>query len=232
MKYKVLLTRSIKENQKLHDKLAYLGFETISCPLIKYTNLPFQICHDSHQTIIVTSKYAARLVASHITYNDDLNKTYNALTVGKKSANILSKTMHCKILYIASDVQDLIKHLHNHQYENVIYFAGSQITQEINHTIDKKIIYNVDYTQDLSEADLRMLGQKLDYIMIYSFNCAKALFNLITKYYMLDIFKNPKIIAISAKVGNVFKDYSANILVSKSATEESMIKLLMQSVIE
>ena len=67
----------------------------------------------------------------------------------------------------------------------------------------------------------------IDYILLYSQNCAKTLVKLLTKYNLINILKNTIVITISAKVANIVNIYFSNVVYVEQAEQQQMINLLI-----
>ena len=97
----VLLTRNIEENNETIKEISKynLDLRYIHCPLIKYKTLDFNIdILDNYSNIIITSKYAANILAGY-RFKKDI------WVVGYNSKRLLGK----KVIYTAKNVEDLIK---------------------------------------------------------------------------------------------------------------------------
>ncbi|KHO03687.1 RPE1 domain protein [Rickettsia felis str. Pedreira] len=137
----VLLTRNIEENNETIKEISKynLDLRYIHCPLIKYETLDFNIdILDNYSNIIITSKYAANILAGY-------NLKQDIWVVGSKSKRLLGK----KVIYTAKNVEDLIKHFPPDLYEQTIYLSSNEITKDLPNKIARHIIYNVEYLNEL-----------------------------------------------------------------------------------
>lgn len=231
----VLLTRSVAENYQLRRKLEkYRIFSSINCPLISFKGTDFdQNILESYENIIITSKYAAKIL------NKIIKTPVQAFVVGKATAAALKEPV--AVEYIAGNVEELIGRLLRHpgfisgsqevgtrhpelvlgSYEmpnqvqhdvhgndnSFLYLSSNEITEEFPPTIKRQIIYEVKYSEKLSEQQIKTISQGLDYILLYSHNCAKTMVKLLIKYDLLTKLAKTRVIAVSSKVANVVKPY-------------------------
>jgi uroporphyrinogen-III synthase len=274
-KSRVLLTRSVDENQKLLEQLESYDFDCISCPLITYKNLlvDYITIFDRYSNIIITSKYAAKLIYSALNISDNHynNRSLSKLAyiskfegermhttgmhsgfvsdlrsialttevefrkrsielwvVGHTSAAILKSIPFIKIQYIANDVRDLINNLPKTIYNKAIYLSANEITNLLPSAITRQIIYEVTYKRTLAAQDFIEITAGIDYILLYSQNCAKTLIKLLTKYNLINTLKNTIVITISAKVANIVNIYFSNVVYVEQAEHLQMIDLLIK----
>jgi hypothetical protein len=80
------------------------------------------------------------------------------------------------------------------------------------HGIKMINVYKVRYKDNLSEREIQILKSGLDYIPLYSENCAKTLIKLILVNDLLKYIENSVIIAISSKVEKLLMDYFRQIV--------------------
>jgi uroporphyrinogen-III synthase len=217
MSKKVLLTRSKEDNKYLHEILTLRGYSCIDCSLLRHHNLSINVTIlDAYTNIIVTSKRAAELLpfASGIR---------NAWVVGNVSAEILSKKGY-NICYIASSAAQLKEQIPADIYTNSIYLAGNHISTNMPSAIKIVEIYKVKYKESLSPDEIQVIKNGLDYILLYSENCAKTLIRLIVENELLKYLENTVVIAISSKVEMVVKNYFKN-TIAALRPEEILEKL-------
>ena len=200
MKKRVLLTRSKEDNKYLRRILAPKGYSCIDLSLIEHINLTFNITVlEGFTDIIITSKRAADLLPV-----DEGVK--NAWVVGAASADIL-KQKNYNIRHIAYSAHELINKIPTDIYNQTIYLSSNVISTEMPPTIKSINIYKIKYRNSLSEIEVEILKNGLDYILLYSENCAKTLIKLILENDLLKYIENSVIIAISSKVEKIVKGY-------------------------
>jgi hypothetical protein len=76
----------------------------------------------------------------------------------------------------------------------------------------------------LSQGQLNAIKKGVDYILLYSENCAKTLVKLILEKQLLKNVANSVVITISSKVENVVKPYFKNSFAKEGAAQ--MIEFL------
>lgn len=217
----ILLTRSKEENSKLAAILKVPNFKIILCPLVKRTAVNFDInILNKYSHIVITSSYAAKILADK-QYSNFRN--LNFWLVGETSANIL-RQVGGKIEYIAKNVEELISLFSERLFAHTLYLAGSEITRDLPQQIDRLIIYNAAYTKKLTRTQIKHISIHLDYILLYSQNCAKALLDLLVRYDLLKKLENTVIVAISSKVAEIVKPFFKTVIYCQ--TNDGMLDLL------
>lgn len=215
----VLLTRSTADNKVLKGVLEPMGFVCLECSVIEYRNLPFNYSDLDHYTdIIVTSKHVADLLPPL-----EKEKRRRAWVVGEISAGILREKGYI-IRQIADSATDLKDYIPPDLYHQMVYLSADIISTRLPSKIDRKILYNVIY-QDSLHTDVNLKLQKgLDFILLYSENCAKTLIKLLLENNLLKYLENTTVIGISSKVEQVIKPYFTHRLACKKPSE--MIQIL------
>ncbi|WP_316353107.1 uroporphyrinogen-III synthase [Candidatus Trichorickettsia mobilis] len=206
------------------------NFNCISCPLITYKNLPidYVAIFDHYSNIIITSKHAAKLIYSALNnLSANYSKDMELWVVGHTSAVILKSMPFIKIQYIANDVRDLINNLPKTIYNKAVYLSANEITSSLPTAITRQVIYEVSYKETLKTQDFNELIAGIDYILLYSQNCAKTLIKLLAKYNLINTLKNTIVITISAKVANIVNIYFSNVVYVDQAEHQQMINLLI-----
>ena len=209
---KVLLTRSKEDNKYLRQILVPKGYACLEISLIEHVNLPLNITIlEDFTDIIITSKRAAKLLPM-----DDGTK--NAWVVGSTSAEILRQKNY-NIKYIAYSASELRDHLPNNIYDHMIYLSSNIVSVDMPLAIKKTVVYKINYKDYLSNIEIQILKNGLDYILLYSENCAKTLIKLIVENDLLKYIENSVIIAISSKVEKVVRDYFKQIVTCTYAAQ-------------
>jgi uroporphyrinogen-III synthase len=202
--------------------------------------------------IILTSKYAASLMndsvknmnfwvvgqeSAKILQSKGFNVNYIAKNVDDLIANLrnchpeqgshpeLVSGSRLNIHKILNQVQDDC-YSHSSSTGKIIYLSGNKITKNMPKGITRHIIYKVNYKSSLSHAEIEQARQGLDYILLYSQNCAKILLELLRKYGLLESLKSTKIIAISQKVANIVRLYFKNIIYCVDDNYDQMLEIL------
>lgn len=200
MTKKVLLTRSPDDNAKLARLLTSKGYDCVNFNLLDNVSLYSDLSiPNNHTDIIVTSKRAAQVLAP-------CDKDKNAWVVGNSSADILRKKNY-NIKYVAGSAAELKEALPKSIYPKAIYLKGNFITIDMPPEVETLEVYKVRYKDSVSEKEISMLKNGVDFILLYSENCAKTLVKLIVGNDLLKYVENSVIIAISSKVEAVVKEY-------------------------
>lgn len=224
----ILLTRSAAENELTAQKLNKLGFSTISLPMISYIDEEISEDISKYNHIIVTSKYAATIIAS-------FDRKIECWVVGAESANILAKNPNITITGIATNIKELLSIIAMVPEEEAevffgssIYLSGDIITQELPSFIKRCVIYKVLYTDKVSKHQIESISSnKIKYILVYSKNCAINLVRLIEKYDLFRYLQHSTVVAISKEVSSIFTNANIKAIYSTKPVFEDMLKLLI-----
>ena len=90
--------------------------------------------------------------------------------------------------------------------------------------VTRKILYKTIYLKLLSENEITRYKQGIDYIVLYSENCAKTLLKLLIENNLMNYLGNTTYIAISSKVARVFERVFKNVVVCHDS--DSMLKYI------
>lgn len=221
----ILLTRSIEENAKTKEALWGLPLEILECPLISYELLPVDWSSlKSCDYVIVTSKF----LAQHFPANADFKP--KILVVGEVSAAILEAKNYI-IELCAENAEQIKTYLETKEVfhtSKIIYFCGTYISTLMPNFVEQYEIYKVDYTQDLTPAQIASFQVPLSYIMLYSENSAKTLLQLIVKYNLQSYLNNTIIISISDKVSMILNHLCSQTVIR--STNEQMIRYVKENI--
>ena len=213
----LILTRSFEENARLFPIILDMGFEPVLMPMIKKTPLDIDISgYDNYQYIVITSKFAATILASKIMLPSKI------LVVGEESARILSSNPYVEIVGIYENIQEISSILDSSKIvalEKYVYFHGNNITMTLNARMVK--IYDTEYFKG------RVLDPKSpDNVLIYSEITAEHFILFLKNHNLLQEFKKSVVICISSKVAKKFCDLSENIYCATKPNEIEMLELL------
>lgn len=191
----VLITRAKGENMVLRSKLQTYGYEVLECNLIKYTLLPINLyALRSFTNIIITSNFAAKKLPQ--AWQDSIF----VWVVGQNSAETLTRKGY-KIKFCTESALSLKQELTNSkQITQMIYLSSNKITVDMPHWVKRQIFYNVSYLESLTETQKMRYQKGIDYILLFSKNCAKTLRKLFIDHNLLHCVTNTTIIAISSNV--------------------------------
>jgi uroporphyrinogen-III synthase len=213
---KILLTRSVEENQILSASLSLQGFVPVSAPMLSYKKLDIDFTQFKDETsIIITSKFAATIIAAHYPYN------VNCFVVGEESASILRQNSKLNIKHISGSAEDLPRH------DNALYLSGNIITTEFDYA-KRHIIYNVEYVDNLDKNMINEIKSGVKYILLYSKNCATNLIHLLKRYNLLQYIINSVVIAMSEKIAFEYEQYVEAILFPSKPKSSDILKLLVE----
>lgn len=213
MKNRVLLTRSQKENQLIISLLSdCTNIEFIQLNLISYSPLAIdKTLFDEYSNLIITSNYVAKNIS--IAPKDNIL----VWVVGTKSAKELENKGY-KIEFIAPSVDILIQNIPKSRFNNMLYLSGDIISREMPEGIRREVVYKVSYLSNLDQEVVAKIKKGVNYLTVYSKNCAKTLLNLLVENNLLKYLENTKVIAISSSVGNILKPHFKNIIVTDDIT--------------
>ena len=203
MNKSILLTRAKSANLILKEKLTPYGFDLFECSLIEHKLLKLDAeILNKYSDIVITSSFAANNLP-----NTDSGYVW---VVGENTKDILEKKGY-KIKFCAPDAITLKKELQKNTYIKAIYLSGDNITLEMPSNVRRVVFYNTFYKEFFSHFELQRLTQGVDYILLYSENCAKTLLQLLLENGLLKYLGNSTIVAISSKVARVVEGYFEDI---------------------
>lgn len=217
----VLITRSAEENLILSQKIKELGLNPLSTPMLSYEQLQYNFAKFAfYKNMIVTSKFAAKIVADGYTYH------IKAFVVGEESAEILRSNKNIEVAGVYDNVEGLIGKNSTCNDVDTVYFSGNYISHEIPFAT-RYIIYNTHYTKEFSKNMLETIAQgRADFIMLYSKNSAINFIDLIKRYKSLQNLQNSVVIAISKEVADIVQDYVKRVFFPKKPNADEMIEIL------
>jgi uroporphyrinogen-III synthase len=197
----VLLTRSELLNTELRESLKNYKYELLECSLLTYKLQPFDFLEFyKFQNVVVTSIFVACELPKAQARGMD------AWVVGIKSAKIL-KDKGYRIKFVALDAENLKRKIPKGIYYNTIYPSSDHISVKMPVHITRKIFYKVLYRESLSNEQLLRYKQGIDYVLLYSENCAKILVKLLLQNDLINSLKNATYISISSKVDKVIRNH-------------------------
>lgn len=226
----LLLTRNQEDNDNIIRDLEQTGvyFNYISSPLVEYENLGLDSnILTNYSDIIITSKYAAKILASWFIgeqYSDEYINRKNIWLVGNSSKLLLSSKKFL-IKYVARNVEELLKNLPREIHDQTIYLSSNEITQDLPMKIDRHIIYQVKYATKLQQ--IEQITKGVDYILLYSQNTAQTFIELLMKNNLLKILASSMVITISLRVADIVKFFTKNVIYCDNGKPEKMLELLI-----
>lgn len=222
MKKTVVITRSYEDNIILAQKITALNLHPVSSPMIAHKLIACDFAKFKlYQNLIITSKFAAQIVAERYLCNVD------AYVVGEESAGILRKNNLVNIKKIYDNVEALSYELHEMKNDRALYLSGDHITEELTFA-DRYVIYNTEYAKSISPEVLSIISKnQANFIMVYSKNTAENFIDLIKPHIHLQNLQNSVVIAISKEVGHVMKSYVRYVLFPRKPSSTEMFELLV-----
>lgn len=201
----VLLTRAKEFNNELKDSLQQFDYELLECDLIEYElqtlNLSEFLRYDH---LLVTSFFAASRLP------DAPRSGMSVWTVGARSAKLLASKGY-RVGFYAESAEILKKDIPEFIFADMLYLSSDHITVNMPPAIDRKIFYRVKYRENLSDQQIARYKQGLNYILLYSENCAKTLIKLFLENDLMNYLENTTCLVISSKVENIVRPHFANI---------------------
>ena len=214
----VLLTRSNSANAWLKERLQQYDYELLECSLIKYELQPVNLLELKNFTdLIITSFFAASMVPPAFSTG------MHAWVVGTKSAKMLEEKGY-DIKFVATSAESLKQQIPETIYETAIYLSSDHITIDMPEEIVRKIFYKVTYRKSLSQEQILRYKKGIDYVLIYSENCAKTLIKLLLENNLMNYLENTTYIAISSKVEKVIRNHFRNTQICQG--DDLMLKYL------
>ena len=160
-------------------------------PLFHYKLLNFSL-EKNYDLLIVTSRMAVKSLIQ----NNQINTKIRIILVGQKSAELLKKNNFINIIYIAENAKELMYFIEKHSLskEKACYLRGNYITYDICQkykNFDEKIVYEIDYNDDLSDAFKENLtNSKIDKLMFFSFKSMDEFIQICELKNLLTYLKN------------------------------------------
>ena len=219
MKKNVIITRSYEDNVILAQKITELNLNSISSSMISHNIIACDFLKfQSYSNLIITSKFAAQIIAEHYPYDVDV------YVVGEESADVLRRNKKLRV----KEVYDKVVSLREAMKDVImpLYLSGNHISEEIS-CADRYVIYNTEYAKILSSDAIEVISKNnVDFVMFYSKNSAQNFIDLIKAYNYLQNLQNSVVIAISQEVGDVVKAHVKNVLFPSKPNTAGMIELL------
>jgi uroporphyrinogen-III synthase len=201
----VLLTRAKEFNEQLQGRLRQLDYEVLECDLIEYDLQPLNLSEFiTYDHLLITSFFAASKLP------DAPRSNMTVWVVGMKSAKLLASKGY-KVGFYAESAESLRRNIPESIFTDMLYLSSDYITVSMPPAIKRQIFYKVKYRASLSDSQIARYKQGLDYILLYSENCAKTLIKLLLENDLLNSLENTTFLVISSKVENIVKSHFVNI---------------------
>ncbi len=209
----VLLTRSLIDTEDLMGKLFSLGHKIIHVPTLKISAVKTNsINPDNYEAFIFTSANAIRNLQSF-----KLDKNKLCFCVGAITEKIVRQKGYVNTISAGGTVNALKNIIINSEYldkkKSLAYLCGDNISSELDKELEKegfKIEKIINYTskkiKELSkDINQLIINHPPDIIFVYSKRSAESFIELTKKYSLNGLMTDSRVMCISVKVLNVFK---------------------------
>ena len=201
----VLLTRAKEFNEGLKERLQQFDYEVLECNLLEYDLQPLDLNEFfGYDHLLITSFFAATKLP------DAPRSDMRVWVVGIKSAELLASKGY-KIGFCAESAEILKKNIPESIFADMLYLSSDHITVNMPPSIKRRIFYKVKYREFLSDQQIARYKQGLDYVLLYSENCAKTLIKLLLENDLMNSLEKATCLVISSKVENIIKPHFVNI---------------------
>lgn len=217
----ILSIRSLYHNVSLRESLASLPVELCEVPLLYYQDHKIDFRRlKRYSTLIVTSKYAASLIAKKYLFDAQ------CMVVGDTSAAILSHNPHLTVKGVFNNVKDLQSSLAKMDSNRCLHLAADVLTQGLQGNAEYRILYRTIYRDIIDNSALEILNSKIDYVFLYSENSAKQFISICKRYDLLRQFHKSVVITISDKVQKVVEAYMPHVIAAAEPSSAAMVNIL------
>ncbi len=208
----ILITRPLIDSEDLMGKLFSLGHKIIHIPTLKVKPVTNQECDTkNYDAFIFTSANAIRNLKL---INEDKKKL--CFCVGSITEKIVRQKGYSNTISAGGNVNALKNIILNSDFnksKKIAYFCGDYISTDLDlelkregYLIDKVINYSSEKIVDLNNENEKILNNHPpDVIFVYSKRSAESFVELIKKYALNGLMTGSRVLCISEKVLNVFK---------------------------
>ena len=208
----ILITRPLIDAEDLMGKLFSLGHKIIHIPTLKVkpvTNQKYDA--KNYDAFIFTSANAVRNLKL---LNEDKKKL--CFCVGSITEKIVRQKGYSNTISAGGNVNALKNIILNSDFDKrkkIAYFCGDYIATDLDldlrregYFIDKVINYSSEKIIDLNNENEKILNNHPpDIIFVYSKRSAESFVELVKKYTLNGLMTGSRVLCISEKVLNVFK---------------------------
>jgi len=208
----ILITRPLIDAEDLMGKLFSLGHKIIHIPTLKVkpvTNQKYDA--NNYDAFIFTSANAVRNLKL---LNEDKKKL--CFCVGSITEKIVRQKGYSNTISAGGNVNALKNIILNSDFDKrkkIAYFCGDYIATDLDldlkregYFIDKVINYSSEKIVDLNNENEKILNNHPpDIIFVYSKRSAESFVELVKKYTLNGLMTGSRVLCISEKVLNVFK---------------------------
>ena len=208
----ILITRPLIDAEDLMGKLFSLGHKIIHIPTLQVKPLTNQKCDaKNYDAFIFTSANAIRNLKL---LNEDKKKL--CFCVGSITEKIVRQKGYANTISAGGNVNALKNIILNSEFDKkkkIAYFCGDYISTDLDldlkregYLIDKVINYSSEKIVDLNNENEKILNNHPpDIIFVYSKRSAESFVELVKKYTLNGLMTGSRVLCISEKVLNVFK---------------------------
>ena len=208
----ILITRPLIDAEDLMGKLFSLGHKIIHIPTLKVKPVTNQKCDaKNYDAFIFTSANAIRNLKL---LNEDKKKL--CFCVGSITEKIVRQKGYSNTISAGGNVNALKNIILNSDFDKkkkIAYFCGDYISTDLDldlkregYLVDKVINYSSEKIVDLNNENEKILiNHPPDIIFVYSKRSAESFVELVKKYTLNGLMTGSRVLCISEKVLNVFK---------------------------
>ena len=208
----ILITRPLIDAEDLMGKLFSLGHKIIHIPTLKVKPVTNQKCDaKNYDAFIFTSANAIRNLKL---LNEDKKKL--CFCVGSITEKIVRQKGYSNTISAGGNVNALKNIILNSNFDKkkkIAYFCGDYISTDLDldlkregYLVDKLINYTSEKIVDLNNENEKILNNHPpDIIFVYSKRSAESFVELVKKYTLNGLMTGSRVLCISEKVLNVFK---------------------------
>ena len=208
----ILITRPLIDAEDLMGKLFSLGHKIVHIPTLKVKPITNQECDaKNYDAFIFTSANAIRNLKL---LNEDKKKL--CFCVGSITEKIVRQKGYSNTISAGGNVNALKNIILNSDFDKrkkIAYFCGDYIATDLDidlkregYFIDKVINYSSEKIIDLNNENEKILNNHPpDIIFVYSKRSAESFVELVKKYTLNGLMTGSRVLCISEKVLNVFK---------------------------
>ena len=208
----ILITRPLIDAEDLMGKLFSLGHKIIHIPTLQVKPVTNQKCDaKNYDAFIFTSANAIRNLKL---LNE--NKKKLCFCVGSITEKIVRQKGYSNTISAGGNVNALKNIILNSDFDKkkkIAYFCGDYISTDLDldlkmegYLVDKVINYSSEKIVDLNNENEKILNNHPpDIIFVYSKRSAESFVELVKKYTLNGLMTGSRVLCISEKVLNVFK---------------------------
>ena len=208
----ILITRPLIDAEDLMGKLFSLGHKIIHIPTLQVKPVTNQKCDaKNYYAFIFTSANAIRNLKL---LNEDKKKL--CFCVGSITEKIVRQKGYANTISAGGNVNALKNIILNSDFDKkkkIAYFCGDYISTDLDldlkregYLIEKIINYSSEKIVDLNNENEKILNNHPpDIIFVYSKRSAESFVELVKKYTLNGLMTGSRVLCISEKVLNVFK---------------------------